>query len=144
MKVLIQAEAGSREKIRYDEKTLTPIGKGTASQPYPYPYGFIVGTTAADGDNADCYVVGNASLKAGTVVECDPVGLLEQVESGESDHKVLAVVKGEEAVIPDEALDMLRSFIYAVFTDIPGESVEVGAIQPVGAALQYLRDCKFD
>ena len=143
IRVLIQAEAGSRDKIRYDEKTLTAIGEGRVSRPYPYAYGFIVATTAADGDNADCYVVGNADLKSGTVVECEPVGLLEQVESGVPDHKVLAVVAGqEEAVVPARLLEILQDFIYAVFSDFPDESVTVGPIHSRDAALQYVRECQ--
>jgi inorganic pyrophosphatase len=142
IRVLIQAEAGSHHKLRYDEKTLTAIGEGKVSRPYPYAYGFVVATTAADGDNADCYVVGNAHLKSGTIVECEPVGLLEQVESGVPDHKVLAVLVGQEAVVPERALEVLQDFIYAVFSDFPDESVTVGPIHSRDAALQYVRECQ--
>ena len=142
IKVLIQAEAGSHDKLRYDEKTLILIGKGKVSRPYPYPYGFIVATTAADGDNADCYVVGNAPLKSGTIVECEPVALLEQEETGEPDHKVLAVVVGQEAVLPDRVIEILQDFIYAVFSDFPDETVRVGPIRSRDAALQYVRECQ--
>ena len=100
IKVLIQAESGSRDKMRYDEKTLKPIAAGRVSDPYPYPYGFILETTAADGDDVDCYVFGDGVPKSGCIVECEVVGLLEQIESGEPDHKVLAVVAGQKAVLP--------------------------------------------
>ncbi len=142
IKVLIQAEAGSRDKIRYDEKTLTSIGVGRVSRPYPYPYGFVVATTAADGDNVDCYVVGSDHLKSGTIVECEPVGLLEQEETGEPDHKVLAVVAGQEAVVPDGLLEVLQDFIYGVFSDFPDESVSVGPIHSRDAALRYIHECQ--
>lgn len=101
IKELIQAEAGSSEKIRFDERTLKPISSGRDSRPYPYPYGFILGSTAADGDNADCYVFGDDKLQSGSIVTCDVVGLLEQIESGEPDHKVLVFVAGKESVLPD-------------------------------------------
>jgi inorganic pyrophosphatase len=142
IKVLIQAEAGSHDKLRYDEKTLTLIGKGRVSRPYPYPYGFVVATTAADGDNADCYVVGNVHLKSGTIVECEPVGLLEQEETGVPDHKVLAVVVGQEAVVPNRVLEILQDFIYAVFSDFPDESVRVGPIHSREVALWYVLKCQ--
>ncbi len=142
IKVLIQAEAGSHDKIRYDEKTLTRIGEGRVSRPYPYAYGFVVATTAADGDNADCYVVGNVHVKSGTIVECEPVGLLEQEETGVPDHKVLAVVVGQEAIVPDRVLEILQDFIYGVFSDFPDESVRVGPIHSRAAALQYVRECQ--
>ena len=140
IKVLIQAEAGSHDKIRYDEKTLTSMSVGRVSRPYPYPYGFVIATTAADGDNVDCYVVGNDHLKSGTIVECEPVGLLEQEETGEPDHKVLAVVAGHEAVVPEGVLEVLQDFIYGVFCDFPNESVSVGPIHSRDAALRYIRE----
>lgn len=142
IKVLVQAEAGSHDKLRYDEKTLTPIGKGRVSRPYPYPYGFVVATTAADGDNADCYVVGDVHLTPGTIVECEPVGPLEQEETGVPDHKVLAVVVGQEAVVPDRVLEILQDFIYGVFSDFPDESVRVGPIHSRDAALRYVLECQ--
>ena len=142
IRVLIQAEAGSNVRTRYDETTLIPSSVGRVSQPYPYPYGFVIDTIAPDGDNVDCYVVGSSGLKSGTVVDCEPVGLLEQVETGEPDHKVLAVVAGQEEVVPDDTLEVLRDFIYAVFSDFPDDSVSIGPIHSRDAALRYLRACQ--
>lgn len=140
VKVLIQAEAGSPEITRYDEKVLKPIGVSRISRPYPYPYGFVVATTAADGDNIDCYVFGDEELKSGTIVDCELVGMLEQMESEEPDHKVLAVVAGQKAGLPDGVLAVLQDFIYAVFSEYPGSAVTVGPIHPREIAVQYVRD----
>lgn len=142
IKVLIQAEAGSADKVRYDEKTLKPIEPGRVSRPYPYPYGFVVATTAADGDNVDCYVFGDRGLKSGSIVDCEVVGLLEQIESGEPDHKVLAVVAGHAAVLPDGVFDVLRDFIYGVFSEYPECAVIVGPIHSRDAAVRYVRECQ--
>ena len=65
------------------------------SAAYPFPYGFVVGTKAGDGDAADCFVLTARNLVSGTATDCEPVGLLEQIEDGEVDHKVLAVLPGE-------------------------------------------------
>jgi hypothetical protein len=46
IKILVQVEAGSRDKRLYNEKTLEYKGMSRISQPYPYPYGFIIGTSA--------------------------------------------------------------------------------------------------
>ena len=88
IEVFIQVEAGSRERNLYDEKTLEYKGTRRALLPYPYAYGFIVATSAADGDNVDCYVITEDRLKAGTIVECVPIGLLEQEEDGDAVDKV--------------------------------------------------------
>ena len=142
IKVLIQAEAGSPEKTRYDERTLKPISTGRVCRPYPYSYGFVLDTTATDGDNADCYVLGDDKLKRGSIVSCEVVGLLHQIESGEPDHKVLAVVVGKETVLPDGTLEVLQDFIYEIFAEYPDTIVTVGPIRPRDVAMRYLRDCQ--
>ena len=88
IKVFIQNEAGSDQKHFHDEKTLEYKRTITVSRPYPFPYGFILNTTSEDGDNLDCYVITEQSLKTGMLVECEPIALLEQIEDGDEDHNV--------------------------------------------------------
>lgn len=138
--VCIEAEAGSRDKHVYDQKTLKHEGARRISHPYPYPYGFIVGTCAADGDNVDCYLITGENVKAGAIVECEPIGLLEQYEDEEVDHKVLATLPGQHVELGDELLKELRDFIYAIFAQFPEVRVNVGPILPREAALHYIRE----
>ncbi len=70
IKICIEVEAGSCEKHQYHEKTLEYKGMRRASRPYPYPYGFILGTRAANGDNVDCYLIITEPLQSGRIVEC--------------------------------------------------------------------------
>ena len=95
MRVLIENEAGSRRKNTYDETSLLWQKADDVSAAYPFPYGFVIGTKAGDGDAADCFILTGENLGSGTIAECDPLGLLEQIEDGEVDHKVLAVLPGE-------------------------------------------------
>jgi inorganic pyrophosphatase len=94
MQVFIENEAGSRRKNIYDERTLRYLRTVDVSASYPYPYGFVIGTVSGDDDAVDCFVLTAEPLVAGTTLECDPIGLLEQLEDGEIDHKVLAVPSG--------------------------------------------------
>lgn len=142
IKVLIQAEAGSSEKIRYDERTLKRVSSGRVCRLFPYPYGFVLDTIAADGDNADCYVFGDDKLKSGSIVSCEVVGLLHQTESGEPDHKVLAVVAGQKLMLPHRALEVLQDFIYSIFIEYPNTNIVVGPIHSRDLALQYILDCQ--
>ena len=89
MRVLIENEAGSKRKNTYDERTLAFVRSAEVSATYPFPYGFAVGTRSGDGDAADCFVITSQWLASGSVVECRPIGLLEQIEDGAIDHKVL-------------------------------------------------------
>ena len=136
--VLIQVAAGSRERRLYNEKTLEHLGTRETARPYPYPYGFVLGTKAEDNDNVDCYVITTESLEAGTIVECEPIGLLEQDENGDIDHKILAGLPGQEVNLGDDLRLELEDFIQALFARFPGASVRVGRILPREAALQHL------
>ena len=142
IKVCIEVEVGSCERHRYNEKTLEYQGMRRRSRPSPYPYGFIVGTRAADGDNVDCYLITHERLQAGTIVECEPIGLLEQDEDGEVDHKVLAAMPGQDVEVGQGLLQELRDFIYAVFAQFPDVSVQVGGILPREAALHHIQACR--
>ena len=108
IKVLIQVEAGSRDRRLYNEKTLEFKGTRRVSVPYPYPYGFIIGTMSDDGENLDCYVISRDRLMAGSIVHCEPIGLLEQVEGDEVDHKILAAMPGQAVSLNQDLLDGAR------------------------------------
>ncbi|HSG66589.1 MAG TPA: inorganic diphosphatase, partial [Gammaproteobacteria bacterium] len=97
MRVFIENEAGSRRKNTYDARTLRHLGSAEVSAAYPFAYGFVIGTSGDDGDAVDCFVVSERRLASGEQVECEPIALLEQVEDGEFDHKVVAVPAGETA-----------------------------------------------
>jgi inorganic pyrophosphatase len=137
--VFVQNEAGSRRKNYHDEKTLEFKCMKPVSRPYPYPYGFIVGTTASDGCNLDCYVITEMPLKTGQTVECEPIGLMEQIEDGVEDHNVLARLAGESAGITAENQATLIDFVENVFSHIEGKQVRAGHFLPATGAEAYIR-----
>ena len=140
MRVLIENEAGSRRKNTYDETSLLWLKTEEVSAAYPFPYGFVVGTQAGDGDAADCFVLTRRNLASGTIVECAPLGLLEQVEDGEVDHKLLAVLPGETFAL-GQAEPALRAFVSSVFAHVPDKHMTIGRLLDRQAAEAYLRAC---
>ena len=139
MKVFIQNEAGSFDKNFYDEKTLTFTGTARVSRAYPLPYGFILNTTGDDGLNVDCFVLTKTSLHTGQIVECDPVGLMEQIEDGKEDHNVLAVVRGEEERLDSMTKQKLIEFVSHVFDHVAGKTILAGDFRGRGSAMDYIR-----
>ena len=141
--VVVQAGSGPSDKYLYDEKTLEHKETRQVSEPYyPYPYGFIPGTTGADGDCVDCYVITDEELRPGIIIECEVVGLLAQTENNEIDHKVLAAMPGKHVDLNQELLKELQDFIYAVFSRFPEIQVHVGPILPREAALRYIQEAQ--
>lgn len=138
IQVLIQVVAGSHEKRQYNEKTLEYKATRRVSRPYPYAYGFVLETRAEDEEAVDCYVLTKDGVKSGTVVECEPIGLLEQDEDGEIDHKVLAAMPGQPVEAGQELLKELGDFIQAVFAEYPEVQVHLGRILPPEAARNYI------
>lgn len=141
VQVLIQTAGGTSERRVYDERTLKY--KGTRQfnipTPYPYPYGFILGTYSDDGGCVDCYVITRAPLEAGSIIECEPMGLLEQHEGEEIDHKILAVLPGENLELNQDIVEILRSFIYASFANFIS-GIKVGDLLPRETALQHIQE----
>lgn len=142
IKMLIQVAAGSSDRKIYRESTLQYLETRHGSRPYPYPYGFIVGTSSADGDCVDCYLITGDEVTAGSIVECEPIGLLLQDEAGEIDHKVLAALPGQGIVAGPELLQELQEFIYNIFAEHPEMEVRVGPILSREAALHHLEECR--
>jgi inorganic pyrophosphatase len=141
VEVFIQNEAGSDRNHVHDEKTLTYQRTDAVSRPYPYPYGFILNTTSEDGDNLDCYVITQRPLKTGTVVTCEAVALLEQIEDGKEDHNILAAMEGETPELGSNVVDTLCTFIAHVFEHIPGKEMITGRLLSKAAAQAHIQEC---
>ena len=137
--VFIQNEAGSSLKNRHDEKTLEFQRSERVSRPYPFPYGFIVGTTAADDLNVDCFVLTTRPLRSGEIVECDVLGLMEQIEDGEEDHNVLAGLPGEDAGVTPFVEQRLADFVANVFGHLEGKHVRAGRFLGQEAAAAHIQ-----
>lgn len=140
--VFIENEAGTDLKHHYDEATFEVLRTEHVGADYPYPYGFVPGTLAPDGDAADCFVVTTEAVPTATRLECTPVALIEQTEGGLTDHNVIAVPAGQD--VPDLVEVQARiGFFVARF--MPGvierESV-MGRLLPASAATAYVNECR--
>jgi inorganic pyrophosphatase len=144
LKVLIQVAGGSTDRRIYNERTLEYVETRTGALPYPYPYGFILGTWSEDEACVDCYVITHNKVEAGSIVECEAAGLMEQHEGEEIDHKVLGLLPGEQVELNQEVEDALRNFILKAFANYPEMKVTVGRILPRAEALRHIEKFRED
>ena len=97
LRVVIETPKGSRNKFKYDEdlgcyrlNKVLPEGLG-----FPYDFGFVPRTKAADGDPLDVLLLMDEPAYPGIVVESRIVGVIEaeQTEKGKTirNDRVLAV-----------------------------------------------------
>jgi inorganic pyrophosphatase len=141
IQVFVQNEAGSYLKNYHDEKALVFRASKMVSRPYPFPYGFVIGTTGADGCNVDCFVLTNRMLMTGDQVECVPLALMEQIEDGEADHNILAALAEEEVVVSTSLQSILAEFVNHVFDHVKGKKITVGRFLGKQDAEAYIVTC---
>ena len=88
---IVEIPKDSQNKYEIDKKTgMVSLDRVLYSpMHYPADYGFIPETKAEDGDPADVLILGNDPLFPGCVVRVRPVGLLNMIDAGEQDNKIL-------------------------------------------------------
>lgn len=91
--IIIEIPKGSKNKYEIDKKTgLIALDRVMhTSQDYPFDYGFVPQTLWEDGDPLDVVVLTTYPLLAGILVRVRPVGMLNMIDGGDSDAKVLVV-----------------------------------------------------
>ena len=146
MKVFIENIAGSNIKHLFDEKKLELEKVMEVARPYPFPYGFLLNTTAPDGDNLDVFILTENELKTGQIIDCQPIGLMEQFELSwtnpnleEIDHNILAAPFGETPIITSEIQKKLTDFVLHVFDNVQKNKTRVGRFLDKEAAMQYIQ-----
>ena len=108
---------------------------------YPFPYGFILGTTNEDGDNLDRFVLTKRTLSRGDVIACFVAGLMEQIEDNKQDNKILAIPVGESAALTESVKSELTVFVTHVFDNRSGKSIKVGEFLGIAPALNLIKQC---
>jgi len=142
IEVFIQGEAGSFKRLQMDETTLKIQREINLPAAHPWPGGFVVNTQGEDGDGLDCFVITHTPLKAGSIVRCTPVGVLELWEGSEPDPKILAVPEGESTELPGEVHSTLSLFLFSLFTHFPDTILRIGEILPASEAWELIRGSK--
>ena len=90
VQVIIETPRNSRNKFRFDEETgLFELGSVLpAGSVFPYDFGFLPGTCAADGDPLDVLLLMDSSAFPGCRVMARLIGVIEaeQTEDGETER----------------------------------------------------------
>lgn len=93
LNAIVEIPKDSQNKYEIDKKTgMISLDRVLYSpMHYPADYGFIPETLAEDGDPADVMILGSDPLFPGCVVKVRPVGMLNMIDNGEQDNKILGV-----------------------------------------------------
>ena len=107
---IIEIPKGSYNKYEIDKETgLIALDRANYSAaPYPFDYGFAPQTLWEDGDALDVIVLTTFPLNPGILVPVRPVAVLDMIDDGDSDVKVIAVPAGDKRWDDINGLDDLN------------------------------------
>jgi len=90
---VVEISKGSMNKIEYDREhkvfVLDRVEPGIFAK--PVNYGFIPQTLDEDGDALDTLIMTDEPLPTGVVVKAKVVAVLNFIDGGENDHKIVCV-----------------------------------------------------
>jgi len=133
-RAVIEIPKEGTQKFEYDKELHVFKLDRNLHSPVHYPgdYGFIPSTLSEDGDPLDVLVLVDAPSFPGCVMQVRPIGLLEMLDQGVPDEKVLAVGKNNpryadvwnySEIYPHMLKEMTHFF--AIYKDLEGKRVEV-------------------
>jgi len=91
--VIIEIPKGSKNKYEIDKETgIIALDRvHYTTQDTPFDYGFVPQTLWDDGDALDVIVLTSSPLATGILVRVRPVAIMDMIDSGEGDAKIIAV-----------------------------------------------------
>lgn len=149
--VLIEISRDSPNKYEYDEKLqalkLDFVFKNGFT--FAYNYGLIPGTKAPDGDHLDAIVLSRDILTMDTIVVCRAIGMIELIDRGEEDNKIIAVPIADENYkniqsikeLPNNWISEAEKFFQGVAIQ-KNKIMEIKSFQDKGRALAELDKCR--
>ena len=138
MKAFIEQTSEPNKKNVFDKKTRALLDTVTSLLTYPYPYGYILDTRSPDGEELDCYIITEKKLEAGSVVECEPIGMAEWFEDGQADHKILVKLIDEQKKVDDIVKKKIDDFATQFIANRPDKQYQPGKYSGRDEALVWV------
>jgi len=91
--VIVETPRNSPNKYEIDKDSgLIRLDRANYSAaPFPFEYGFVPQTLWEDNDPVDVVILTTYPLAVGVLVEVRPVAVMEMIDTGESDWKIIGV-----------------------------------------------------
>ncbi len=133
-RAVIEIPRDGTQKFEYDKQLHVFKLDRNLHSPVHYPgdYGFIPSTLSDDGDPLDVLALVTSPSFVGCVQEVRPIGLLEMVDQGIPDEKVLAVGRNNPRFAniwnyTDIYPHMLKEIthFFSIYKDLEGKRVEM-------------------
>ena len=146
----IEISKGGKNKYELDKETgLLVLDRVLfTSVQYPANYGFIPRTYAGDGDPLDVLVLCSESIAPMTLVRCRPIGILNMIDDGRGDEKVIAVCENDPlyngyndiSELPPHLFAEIRHF-YEIYKTLELKQTVVREIEGAERAQKVVLEC---
>ena len=148
--VLIEIPAGSKNKYEFDKDMGALILDRVlfASVQYPYDYGFVPNTLADDGDPLDGMVMMDQPTFPGCVIAARPIGMLEMIDGGDRDEKILCVPAEDPRYADVKSLDDIATHrldeiaeFFRTYKNLEKKVTEITGWQNVDKVMPLVQQC---
>ncbi|MDV3168172.1 MAG: inorganic diphosphatase [Candidatus Phytoplasma stylosanthis] len=147
--VMIEISKGSRKKYELDKETcLLKLDRILrTSFVYPSNYGFIPLTYCEDKDPLDVFVLSQEILDPMVLVQCRPIGVIEIIDNGEIDNKIIAVPNFDSSMqnyqdikdVPFFLLEEIKHFLIH-YKDLENKKVLIKKIEDKNKSLIIIKE----
>jgi len=144
---VIEIPQGSRAKYEVDKETgLLKLDRVIYSSfHYPINYGFIPQTLGKDNDPLDILVLCSQSIQPLCLVECNIIGNMQMIDSGQVDDKIIAVASHDPSVnhlknieeLPPHFTAELKNY-FEQYKVLENKKVEIDNFQDKSIAIKIL------
>lgn len=152
MNVIIEIPKYSKNKYEIDKETgLIALDRVMHSaQDYPFDYGFVPQTLFDDGDALDVVLLTTYPLAPGILVKARPVAIMEMIDGGDRDDKVIAVpIDDPRFEEVRDLADLNKHFIkeathfFETYKKVQNKEVQVGKwLDAAKAKEAFTRSCE--
>lgn len=145
--VMVEISKGSINKYELDKETgLIKLDRVShTAQTFPFDYGFVPQTHWHDGDPLDVIIITTSPLMPGVLVDVRPVGVMDMIDSGESDAKIIAVPVSDPRFSDVQDLsDVNKHFIkevthfYENYKKLQNKEVSIPTIRDAASAKEVI------
>ena len=148
---VIEISRGQTNKYEYDKQLHVFRLDRNLYSPVHYPgdYGFIPSTLSDDGDPLDVLVLVDAPSFTGCLMTVRPIGMLEMVDQGKKDEKILAVgtnnpiyheVRDYKEIYPHLLLEIEHFF--SVYKELEAKTTRISGWKDAAEARKMVSECQ--